>query len=401
MSPLCRILQRGSGRSPMMLQVGFLNTHTTRWVVLTADDTRTYTWDLASRLTAYTEGGSTVSFAYDGMRMRTGRTQGGVTRTYVWNYALGLPSVSVVRGAEGDIRYYIHLPDGRLLHSIETSDNTRRFYHFDEMGTTLYLSNDAGTITDSYGISPYGEFTAKTGTTNNPFTFIGAYGVMREGISGLYYMRERYYGSDTGRFLTRDPVRTIEPRSLSPYQYALGNPMRFIDPMGTFPSWDDVVDTVAGWLGIEPDPPPPQPSWWNTPGGFNQSGESALSYPKGGEKAPPMSLHQNSVPFIAILVPTIVGGMICSPVSEFGIILALILWPIYPTGEVWAPWDGLDVFIDDPINPFKEVEQYSEDDYYDYYYDHDLYYDSELGSVTLDEGEGASVEFPSGGAKKE
>ena len=199
---------------------------------LTADGNRTYTWDLASRLTSYTDGGSTTSFTYDGLGMRVTRTTGGATRSYVFNYALGLPSISVVRQGGVDLRYYVHLPGGRLLYSAEAADNSRRFYHFDEMGTTLFLTGESGTVTDSYGITPYGEMTAKTGTTDNSFTFIGAYGVMQEGDTGLYHMKFRYYDSITSRFISRDPVKSIHPKQMNPYQYASENPLRYLDPMG-------------------------------------------------------------------------------------------------------------------------------------------------------------------------
>jgi len=199
---------------------------------VTADSRRTYTWDLAGRLTAYADGGAGATFTYDALGMRTSRTSASVDREYVWNYGLGIPSISIVRSGGTDLRYYVHLPSGRLLYSIEAQTNTRHFYHFDEMGTTLFLTDDAGAITDSYGITPYGVITASTGTTENPFTFIGAYGVMQEGSTGLYYMRARYYDSMTGRFISRDPVRSLSPRQINPYQYAMENTMHYMDVWG-------------------------------------------------------------------------------------------------------------------------------------------------------------------------
>ena len=210
---------------------------------LTEDDTRAYTWDLASRLTSLTEGGSTTNFTYDGFGMRLSRKAGVTTTEYVWNYAFGLPSISVVRQpAGGDLRYYIHLPSGILLHSIEAADDTRRFYHSDEMGTTLFLTDDLGAITDTYGITPYGMVTAKIGSTENPFTFLGAYGVMQEGDTGLYYMRARYYDSTTSRFVSRDPVKSIEPKQINPYLYAADNPLRYVDPSGLHRDPDPVSE---------------------------------------------------------------------------------------------------------------------------------------------------------------
>lgn len=203
----------------------------------TSDDQRQYTWDLASRLTGYSENGSAVSFTYDAVGQRLSRTENGTTQSTVWNYAFaGLPQVSVLRENGSDLRYYIHTPGGILLYSVEAGDDSRRFYHFNESGNTLFLTDDAGDIIASYAYSPYGEILNSTGDIDNLFTFQGAFGVMQEGDSGLYYMRARYYDARTGRFISRDPVAFVDPRRINPYQYALGNPMRFTDPSGLTPT---------------------------------------------------------------------------------------------------------------------------------------------------------------------
>ena len=154
---------------------------------------------------------------------------------YVWNYALALPSIAVVREVQADLRCYVHLPNGVLLCSIDAADNQRHFYHFDEMDNTMFLTDDSGTITDTYGVTPYGEVVSRSGTTENPFTFQGAYGVMQIGTRGLYYMRARFYDAVTARFLSTDPVLSLHPLKMNPYQYALRNPLRFTDPMGLDP----------------------------------------------------------------------------------------------------------------------------------------------------------------------
>ena len=113
-----------------------------------------------------------------------------------------------------------------MLYSIEASDNSRRDYHYDEMGNTLFLSDSSGSVIASYAYSPYGMLLAKTGTVSNTFTWQGQFGVMQDGTTGLYYMRARYYESATGRFISRDPIKSLSPRSINPYQYAWGNSMR-------------------------------------------------------------------------------------------------------------------------------------------------------------------------------
>ncbi len=203
----------------------------------TAAGGNSFTWDLASRLTRLATPQGSHSFSYDALGlMVSGR------RNYVWNYALDLPSIAVFRTVQADLRYFVHLPDGSLLYSLDAADNQRRFYHFDEMGNTVFLTGDSGAVTDAYGITPYGEVVSRSGSTENPFTFQGRWGVLEIEDTSLYYMRARFYDAAAGRFLSRDPVRTLDPRSANPYPYALGNPLRYVDPTG-------LKGELGDWLG--------------------------------------------------------------------------------------------------------------------------------------------------------
>ena len=138
-----------------------------------------------------------------------------------------------------DQTYYIWLPDGTLLNSISAADNTRRFYHFDESGSAVLLTDSTGTVTDTYAISIYGDTVTQTGTTPNPFTWQGQYGTMREGSTSMYYMRARYYDSGPARFLSRDPLSSSDPRDINPYQFVRANPVEGTDPSGKQEDFDE------------------------------------------------------------------------------------------------------------------------------------------------------------------
>jgi len=184
-----RAWRAASCRSAMMPHTRFQAQLTMAKGGSLSDGLRTYTWDLASRLTGYTGVDGMASFTYDGLGSRISRSTPDTTLNYAINYAHTLPSVSVVRSGGADLRYYVYLPGGVLLHSVEAADNTRHFYHFDETGSTMFLTDDSGSVSDTYGITPFGETVSQTGTTDNPFTYSGAFGVMQEGATSLYYMR--------------------------------------------------------------------------------------------------------------------------------------------------------------------------------------------------------------------
>ncbi len=227
-----------------------------------SDETRTYIWDLASHLTQFAAvDGTTSAQTYDGLGLIATQSIGGINFQFVWNHGLAIPSISVVRSGGTDSLYYIHTPDGQLLYSVNPA-NQRRFYHYDEQGNTIFLTDDSGAITDKFAYTEYGALLAPA-SSNNLFLFGGRYGTLYLG-SGLYSMRQRVYDSITGSFLAPDPKSHLAPHLINPYGYAAGNPLLFTDFTGADPSTGgsapvgttapDIVSgagTVAGTLDTE------------------------------------------------------------------------------------------------------------------------------------------------------
>lgn len=216
---------------------------------LTATPQRIFTWDDRSRLTRIdpTAGSdASVVLAYNGLDDLAVRTEGPTTIRYYYNRSLGFgPMVAEQDGASNQfLRYYVWTPDGRLLYMIDAADgNNVYYYHFDQIGSTLALTNASGIVTDAYAYTPYGKLLRHEGTSRQPFTFVGQSGIRQEGSSGsLYQMRSRYYDAVAGRFLTRDPIwpRLTDAPSINPYSYAARNPISFIDPDGRveIPPWN-------------------------------------------------------------------------------------------------------------------------------------------------------------------
>ena len=200
----------------------------------TAGNGRTLEWDLASRLTGVT-GSETVSYQYDALGLRIGRAQAGATREYVWNYALPLPMVAIERESGSDVRYDIPGPGGMLLYSLDATSGARRDYHFDELGHTLMLTDASGDVASSYAYGPYGELLATAGESGNPYTWLGQWSVMQDATTGMYYARARWYSAEDRRFVSRDVRPAHHPLASSPYQYAFGNPLRWVDADGHSP----------------------------------------------------------------------------------------------------------------------------------------------------------------------
>ncbi|WP_442936844.1 RHS repeat-associated core domain-containing protein, partial [Nostoc sp.] len=105
------------------------------------------------------------------------------------------------------------------------------FYHTDGLGSTRVLTNATGQVVDTYTYDAYGRLLSSTGTSSNSYQFAGE---QRDSLTGLDYLRARYYDADLGRFISKDSFAGFmdDPMSQNSYQYANANPVNFIDPTG-------------------------------------------------------------------------------------------------------------------------------------------------------------------------
>ncbi len=179
-----------------------------------------YGYDSRNRLTsAYS---SNYRYNPDGLRVQITGT--GAT-TYVVVDPNGLSRVLARTVGGTTTRYVWGLG---LLHQITGS--TVRYYHSDQVGSTVAITDGAGAVTDRFDYLPFGGFATTFGTTTTPFLYNGASGVETDD-NGLLYMRARYYNSSMMRFINADPIRF--EGGMNWYAYAGNNPMGYLDPAGT------------------------------------------------------------------------------------------------------------------------------------------------------------------------
>jgi RHS repeat-associated protein len=109
----------------------------------------------------------------------------------------------------------------------------KSFYLYDGLDSVRALTNSSGVVTDRYNYDAYGTLLNSSGTTSNNYKFTGE---QFDPNLGDYYLRDRYYSTDTGRFARADSYEgnTSDPISLNDYLYANGNPVIFTDPTGKF-----------------------------------------------------------------------------------------------------------------------------------------------------------------------
>jgi RHS repeat-associated protein len=186
-----------------------------------------YTYDSLNRLTQVATSTRTIQYIYNGLGQRIGRIDNGVQTNYLIDPNGILPQVLAETDASNNlIAYYVY---GRVgLVAKITPSNQYYFYHYDGLGSTIAITDNAGQVVNSYCYSPEGLVGAQE-TIPNPFRYVGRFGVMAEG-NGLYYMRARYYDPEAGRFINKDPIGYMGGLNL--FTYVGNNPANLIDPFG-------------------------------------------------------------------------------------------------------------------------------------------------------------------------
>ena len=120
---------------------------------------------------------------------------------------------------------------------------------FDSRGSTIALTDINANITDWMEYSPYAMTTYRLGTNDTPFLYNGQFGVQTD-ISGLLYMRARYYNPYISRFLNADPSGFAG--GLNFYAFCNDNPISMEDPfgLGFWSSTGSFVEGAAVGVGV-------------------------------------------------------------------------------------------------------------------------------------------------------
>jgi RHS repeat-associated protein len=153
----------------------------------------------------------------------------------------------------------------------EYVSNAWRHYLYDGLGSTRQLLDANQTVTDTYTYEAFGTSKGSTGSTPNPYRYVGSLGYYQTG-SSLMHLGARYYLPEAGRFMGRDPLRHLA--GLNMYWYAMGNPGNATDPSGLW-CWHipDLRGGVSGCIGTTCHGDPRCPSAKKCPSRCGGNGE--------------------------------------------------------------------------------------------------------------------------------
>ncbi|MCC7386416.1 MAG: PKD domain-containing protein [Deltaproteobacteria bacterium] len=214
-------------------------------------DAYSLTWDSEDRLLAMSRGdGSSLQNTYDvdGVRVRSEAVPA-IGSADVANLVVSKERwlshvVAEAEAGDGALRArYIRAGD-QLLAVLRGGE--RRFYHADQVGSVRALSDESGSLRDSYDYLAFGGLRGHAGSDVSPYLFAGEAFDARGILSAN---RARWFDPTVGAFLSADPWpgSAQAPRSLHRYAYAFGNPVTGSDPSGlmTLVEVQQVVAQIA------------------------------------------------------------------------------------------------------------------------------------------------------------
>jgi RHS repeat-associated protein len=191
----------------------------------------TYAYDFEDHLTNFNSG--LVAMTYDGDGNRVARTEGGVTTRYLIDdlTPTGFAQVAEELQRGVVVRRYTHGAQRISLAQLDNGAWSVRYYGYDPGANVRQLTDETGTVTDTYTYDAFGSVVSSSGTTSNAFLYRAEY---FDQVIGAYYLRARWYVPSAARFVTKDLEAGYldVPGSLHKYNYGEADPVNKLDPSG-------------------------------------------------------------------------------------------------------------------------------------------------------------------------
>ena len=189
-----------------------------------------FEWNDANRLSRVVlPNGNEIFYVYDSTGIQVSSTINGETTTYVVDKNRPYAQVLESLNSDGLIEFSVY---GLDLIAKLRGDETSVF-HTDGLGSTRVVTDGERNVQQSFDYLAFGELLGAKAAEQVDNLFAGE---QFEQELGLYYLRQRYYDPNTGRFISRDAFEgfIIDPLSQNRYLYAHANPVTYTDPSGYF-----------------------------------------------------------------------------------------------------------------------------------------------------------------------
>ena len=225
----------------------------------------TYEYDLNGNLIKKTEADQTTVYTYNAQNKLIRVTVQGGQSVNVEEYCYDYAGNRIAKVTELGSTYYLVDTNGALSQVLAEYDENgslttlytrgdelisqerngvKLYYLYDGFDSVRMLTDEGGSVTDTYTFDAFGNLTNSTGDTENSYLYRGE---QFDSFTGLYYLRARYMNPSTGTFITMDEYAgsVFEPVSLHKYLYANANPVMNSDPSG-YETLHGQMTTMAG-----------------------------------------------------------------------------------------------------------------------------------------------------------
>ena len=153
------------------------------------------------------------------------------TTNYVWD---PLNDSYLMETDDGGVTTAVHTQEpshyGRLISQQRATDTS--YFHQEKLGSTRLLTDESGTVTDSFIYDAWGNAVHRNGTTETSFQWIGSIGYHFDTHPGLHYIRARSYYTTIGSWIVVDSLIASTLRRTARYTYVANAPLSTEDPSG-------------------------------------------------------------------------------------------------------------------------------------------------------------------------
>ncbi|SLK14730.1 MULTISPECIES: RHS repeat-associated core domain-containing protein [unclassified Paenibacillus] len=192
-----------------------------------------YSYDARNQLTGATVNAQTVSYRYNGDGLMTERSTGGQTTRYYYDNR-GLLVAEGTVGSTGAVQItvgYVYDATGKLTARQIAGANQLQSYVTNGHGDVTEVRDASGNVLNRYTYDIWGNPETTEETVPNVLRYAGEYW---DEVTGLQYLRARWYDPSTARFINEDTVEgeLTNPLSLHLYTYVENNPLIYVDSSG-------------------------------------------------------------------------------------------------------------------------------------------------------------------------
>ena len=180
-------------------------------------DFKAYEYDLFNRLVRFNSGGNVTTYTYHADGLRKSKTENNTATSYIWDRGNMVAETT---------------PENTTIYEYDLQGVSRRiagtdsdYYLKNSHGDVVGLYNGDGTAVSTYTYDAFGNQLSENENDTNPFRYCGEY---FDSETNNIYLRNRYYDTSTGRFITEDPIKD----GLNWYVYCGNNPVNSVDPNG-------------------------------------------------------------------------------------------------------------------------------------------------------------------------